>query len=127
MSLTHYVNKIVDMPDDGGEGRVAIAPSVGAQEGVAADEAQRTLLRRGIVADAVRRGGDGRYEYAAERVAELPAANRQDYGYVRSRLRRADRRSSTAEAAVDDAPTRRQKAAVRAELERLRLIDSRGE
>lgn len=35
MILTHYVNKIVDMPDDGGEGRVAIAPSVGAQEGVA--------------------------------------------------------------------------------------------
>lgn len=98
-----------------------------AQEGVAADEAQRTLLRRGIVADAVRRGGDGKYEYAAERVAELPDANRQDYGYVRSRLRRADRRSSTAEAAVDDAPTRRQKEAVRAELERLRLIDSRGE
>ena len=98
-----------------------------AQEDVAADEAQRTLLRRGIVADAVRRGGDGRYEYAAERVAELPAANRQDYGYVRSRLRRADRRSSTAEAAVDDAPTRRQKAAVRAELERLRLIDSQSE
>lgn len=98
-----------------------------AQDGVAADEAQRTLLRRGIVADAVRRGGDGRYEYAAERVAELPAANRQDYGYVRSRLRRADRRSSTAEAAVDDAPTRRQKAAVRAELERLRLIDSQSE
>lgn len=98
-----------------------------AQEDVAADEAQRTLLRRGIVADAVRRGGDGKYEYAAERVAELPDANRQDYGYVRSRLRRADRRSSTAEAAVDDAPTRRQKAAVRAELERLRLIDSRGE
>ena len=98
-----------------------------AQDGVAADEAQRTLLRRGIVADAVRRGGDGRYEYAAGRVAELPDANRQDYGYVRSRLRRADRRSSTAEAAVDDAPTRRQKAAVRAELERLRLIDARGE
>lgn len=98
-----------------------------AQEDVAADEAQRTLLRRGIVADAVRRGGDGRYEYAAERVAELPDANRQDYGYVRSRLRRADRRSSTAEAAVDDAPTRRQKEAVRAELERLRLIDSHGE
>ncbi len=95
-----------------------------AQEDVAADEAQRTLLRRGIVADAVRRGGDGRYEYAAERVAELPDANRQDYGYVRSRLRRADRRSSTAEAAVDDAPTRRQKDAVRAELERLRLIDA---
>lgn len=94
-----------------------------AQDGVAADEAQRTLLRRGIVADAVRRGGDGKYEYAAERVAELPDANRQDYGYVRSRLRRADRRSSTAEAAVDDAPTRRQKEAVRAELERLRLID----
>lgn len=98
-----------------------------AQDGVAADEAQRTLLRRGIVADAVRRGGDGKYEYAAERVAELPDANRQDYGYVRSRLRRADRRSSTAEAAVDDAPTRRQKDAVRAELERLRLIDSHGE
>lgn len=98
-----------------------------AQDGVAADEAQRTLLRRGIVADAVRRGGDGRYEYAAGRVAELPDANRQDYGYVRSRLRRADRRSSTAEAAVDDAPTRRQKAAVRAELERLRLIDSQSE
>lgn len=98
-----------------------------AQDGVAAAEAQRTLLRRGIVADAVQRGGDGRYEYAAERVAELPDANRQDYGYVRSRLRRADRRSSTAEAAVDDAPTRRQKEAVRAELERLRLIDSRGE
>ena len=98
-----------------------------AQEDIAADEAQRTLLRRGIVADAVRRGGDGRYEYAAERVAELPDANRQDYGYVRSRLRRADRRSSTAEAAVDDAPTRRQKEAVRAELERLRLIDSHGE
>ena len=98
-----------------------------AQEGVAADEAQRTLLRRGIVADAVRRGGDGRYEYAAGRVAELPDANRQDYGYVRSRLRRADRRSSTAEAAVDDAPTRRQKEAVRAELERLRLIDARSE
>lgn len=94
-----------------------------AQEDVAADEAQRTLLRRGIVADAVRRGGDGKYEYAAKRVAELPDANRQDYGYVRSRLRRADRRSSTAEAAVDDAPTRRQKEAVRAELERLRLID----
>ncbi|VTM44689.1 Uncharacterised protein [Klebsiella quasipneumoniae] len=35
MILTHYVNKIVDMPDDGGDGRVAIAPSVGAQEGVA--------------------------------------------------------------------------------------------
>lgn len=98
-----------------------------AQDSVAADEAQRTLLRRGIVADAVRRGGDGKYEYAAGRVAELPDANRQDYGYVRSRLRRADRRSSTAEAAVDDAPTRRQKTAVRAELERLRLIDSRGE
>lgn len=98
-----------------------------AQDGVAADEAQRTLLRRGIVADAVRRGGDGKYEYAAKRVAELPDANRQDYGYVRSRLRRADRRSSTAEAAVDDAPTRRQKDAVRAELERLRLIDSHGE
>ena len=98
-----------------------------AQDGVAADEAQRTLLRRGIVADAVRRGGDGKYEYAAERVAELPDANRQDYGYVRSRLRRADRRSSTAESAVDDAPTRRQKEAVRAELERLRLIDSQGE
>lgn len=98
-----------------------------AQEDVAADEAQRTLLRRGIVADAVRRGGDGKYEYAAGRVAELPDANRQDYGYVRSRLRRADRRSSTAEAAVDDAPTRRQKEAVRAELERLRLIDSHGE
>ncbi len=98
-----------------------------AQEDVAADEAQRTLLRRGIVADAVWRGGDGKYEYAAERVAELPDANRQDYGYVRSRLRRADRRSSTAEAAVDDAPTRRQKEAVRAELERLRLIDAQGE
>ena len=98
-----------------------------AQDGVAADEAQRTLLRRGIVADAVQRGGDGKYEYAAERVAELPDANRQDYGYVRSRLRRADRRSSTAEAAVDDAPTRRQKEAVRAELERLRLIDSQSE
>ena len=98
-----------------------------AQEDVAADEAQRTLLWRGIVADAVRRGGDGRYEYAAGRVAELPDANRQDYGYVRSRLRRADRRSSTAEAAVDDAPTRRQKAAVRAELERLRLIDAKSE
>lgn len=98
-----------------------------AQEDVAADEAQRTLLRRGIVADAARRGGDGKYEYAAERVAELPDANRQDYSYVRSRLRRADRRSSTAEAAVDDAPTRRQKEAVRAELERLRLIDSHGE
>ena len=98
-----------------------------AQEDLAADEAQRTLLRREIVADAVRRGGDGRYEYAAERVAELPDANRQDYGYVRSRLRRADRRSSTAEAAVDDAPTRRQKGAVRAELERLRLIDAQGE
>lgn len=98
-----------------------------AQDGVAADEAQRTLLRRGIVADAVRRGGDGKYEYAAGRVAELPDANRQDYGYVRSRLRRADRRSSTAEAAVDDAPTRRQKEAVRAELERLRLIDAQGE
>lgn len=98
-----------------------------AQEDVAADEAQRTLLRRGIVADAVRRGGDGKYEYAAERVAELPDVNRQDYGYVRSRLRRADRRSSTAEAAVDDAPTRRQKEAVRAELERLRLIDAQSE
>ena len=84
-------------------------------------------MRRGIVADAMWRGGDGKYEYAAGRVAELPDANRQDYGYVRSRLRRADRRSSTAEAAVDDAPTRRQKDAVRAELERLRLIDAQGE
>ncbi len=35
MILTHYVNKIVDMPDNGGYGRVAVAPSVGAQESIA--------------------------------------------------------------------------------------------